>query len=197
AARPSLSPGLRPGPFRASGPATSDDARVRPVRHRPGTVGAPTRIVFLTTDDPIYLPAFFERVLGHWATETVAVYMVPPLYRNQSRPAAAWRYHRTFGTRATVELARRIFEARLMRQSISSSCERYGVPCAMAADVNTREFIGELAALRPDLVVSVSCPQIFKRELIEIPPKGCLNVHGAVLPNYRGVMPSFWMLANG
>ena len=67
----------------------------------------------------------------------------------------------------------------------------------MAADVNTREFIGELAALRPDLVVSVSCPQIFKRELIEIPPKGCLNVHGAVLPNYRGVMPSFWMLANG
>ena len=155
------------------------------------------RIAFLTTDDPIYLPAFFERVLGHWATETVAVYMVPPLYRNQSRPAAAWRYHRTFGTRATVELARRIFEARLMRQSISSSCERYGVPCAMAADVNTREFIGELAALRPDLVVSVSCPQIFKRELIEIPPKGCLNVHGAVLPNYRGVMPSFWMLANG
>jgi folate-dependent phosphoribosylglycinamide formyltransferase PurN len=155
------------------------------------------RIVFLTTDDPIYLPAFFERVLGHWAAETLAVYVVPPLYRNQSRRAAAWRYYRTFGMGATVALARRIFEARLRRQSISSSCERYGVPCAMAADVNTREFIGELAALRPDLVVSVSCPQIFKRQLIEIPPKGCLNVHGAVLPNYRGVMPSFWMLANG
>ena len=55
------------------------------------------RIVFLTTDDPIYLPAFFELVLGRWAAETLAVYVVPPLYRNQSRRAAAWRYYRTFG----------------------------------------------------------------------------------------------------
>jgi methionyl-tRNA formyltransferase len=155
------------------------------------------RIVFLTTDDPIYLPAFFERVLGRWAAETVAVYVVPPLYRHQTRRAAAWRYYRTFGATATVALARRILEAHLRRQSVSSCCERYGVPCATAADVNTREFVGQLAALRPDLLVSVSCPQIFKRELIEIPVRGCLNVHGAILPNYRGVMPSFWMLANG
>jgi hypothetical protein len=47
------------------------------------------------------------------------------------------------------------------------------------------------------VIVSVSCPQIFKKELIELPARGCLNVHGASLPQYRGVMPSFWMLANG
>jgi Formyl transferase len=34
-------------------------------------------------------------------------------------------------------------------------------------------------------------------ELIELPELGCLNIHGAILPAYRGVMPSFWMLANG
>jgi methionyl-tRNA formyltransferase len=44
--------------------------------------------------------------------------------------------------------------------------------------------------------VSVSCPQIFKRRLLEIPSLAFLNVHGAPLPHYRGVMPSFWLLAN-
>jgi methionyl-tRNA formyltransferase len=43
--------------------------------------------------------------------------------------------------------------------------------------------------------VSVSCPQIFKTPLIELAPLGCLNIHGAILPAYRGVMPSFWMMA--
>jgi methionyl-tRNA formyltransferase len=47
------------------------------------------------------------------------------------------------------------------------------------------------------LIVSVSCPQIFKQPLIELPSKGYLNIHGAMLPAYRGVMPSFWILANG
>jgi len=50
--------------------------------------------------------------------------------------------------------------------------------------------------LGTELVVSVSCPQIFKRPLIDLPERGCLNVHGALLPEYRGIMPSFWMLAN-
>jgi methionyl-tRNA formyltransferase len=45
--------------------------------------------------------------------------------------------------------------------------------------------------------VSVSCPLIFRTPLIELPPRGILNIHGAILPHYRGVMPSFWMLANG
>jgi len=63
--------------------------------------------------------------------------------------------------------------------------------------VNAQAFLEELVALRPDVVVSVSCPQIFERSLIDLPRKGCLNVHGSILPSYRGIMPSFWMLANG
>jgi methionyl-tRNA formyltransferase len=80
---------------------------------------------------------------------------------------------------------------------VSAVCELHRIPCEDIVDVNAEEFLGKLAALRPDLVVSVSCPQIFKRDLIELPAKGCLNIHGALLPDYRGVMPSFWMLANG
>jgi hypothetical protein len=64
-------------------------------------------------------------------------------------------------------------------------------------DVNAPEFLEELRSLGAELLISVSCPQIFKKPLIELPPHGILNIHGAILPQYRGVLPSFWMLANG
>jgi methionyl-tRNA formyltransferase len=51
--------------------------------------------------------------------------------------------------------------------------------------------------MNTDLIVSVSCPQIFRGPLIELPPQGCLNMHGALLPKYRGIAPSFWMMVQG
>jgi methionyl-tRNA formyltransferase len=155
------------------------------------------RIVFLTTDDPIYLPAFFETVLEKRAADTGCVYVVPPLYKNQTRFQAALRYVRTFGLRGLVGLVSRVLGAKLRRRSIESVCRRRGVPYAEVQDVNSEGFLEELRALDPDVAVSVSCPQIFKEPLIELPRQGILNIHGAILPQYRGVMPSFWMLANG
>jgi methionyl-tRNA formyltransferase len=154
-------------------------------------------IVFLTTDDPLYLPPLFERVLERYGEQTLMVYVVPPLYKGQTVLQAAWRYFRTFGLGAVVGLALRTVRAKLRRQSIAAVSAKRGVPCAEARDVNAPEFLDELRRLGPDVIVSVSCPQIFKKPLIDLPPKGLLNVHGAILPHYRGVMPSFWMLANG
>jgi methionyl-tRNA formyltransferase len=71
------------------------------------------------------------------------------------------------------------------------------VACAEVSDVNADVFLDELRTLDPDVIVSVSCPQIFQAPLIDLPRFGVLNIHGAILPEYRGVMPSFWMLANG
>jgi methionyl-tRNA formyltransferase len=152
-------------------------------------------VVFLTLEDPLYLPPLFERVLSE-RPDTKAVFLVPPLYRNQSSFGAARRYARTFGLRAAGGLAWRIALAKFRRQSIARVCERHGVPHAQVRDVNDSAFLARLRELETDLIVSVSCPQIFKRPLIELPSVGCLNVHGAILPEYRGVMPSFWMLLN-
>lgn len=155
------------------------------------------RIVFLTTADPIYLPAFFERVLSERAQDTAAVFIVPPLYKNQTRRAAAWRYFRTFGFEGLAGLITRTAKAKLRGDSIAGVCKRHGVRSAEASDVNAASFLEELRVLGTDVIVSVSCPQIFRTALIDLPEKGCLNVHGSILPQYRGVMPSFWMLANG
>lgn len=153
-------------------------------------------VAFLTTDDPLYLPAFFEHVLAA-RTDAFSVFVVPPLYKNQTPRAAALRYLRTFGAGATWGLTRRVAQARLQKQSIARVCEAHGVPCELVLDVNDEAFLDRLRALDTDLIVSVSCPQIFKQPLIDLAPLGCLNIHGAILPAYRGVMPSFWMLAHG
>jgi methionyl-tRNA formyltransferase len=76
-------------------------------------------------------------------------------------------------------------------------CKELRVPYKHVSDVNAQPFLAELEAAGVDVVVSVSCPQIFQNHLIRLPAKGCLNVHGALLPKYRGILPSFWMLANG
>jgi methionyl-tRNA formyltransferase len=160
-------------------------------------VGDRVKIVFLTTDDPIYLPAFFETVLTERGGETQQVFVVPPLYKGQTPSKAAGRYLRTFGLAAFVRLASRVVVAKVRGRSVESVCRQKEVPSSVAEDVNAEGFLDELRALEPDVIVSVSCPQIFKEPLIELPRLGILNIHGAILPQYRGVMPSFWMLANG
>jgi methionyl-tRNA formyltransferase len=160
-------------------------------------VAGTLKIIFHTTDDPIYLPAFLERVLSVQSQRTAAVYVVPPLYKEQTVFEAALRYGRTFGLAATAHLTARILQTKLRGQSIASVCQKQRVASAPVPDVNAPDFLARLRHETPDVLVSVSCPQIFKKPLIELPARGILNIHGAILPNYRGVMPSFWMLANG
>lgn len=155
------------------------------------------KLSFLTTDDPIYLPAFFDRVLARLGGLAQAVYVVPPLYRGQTPLDAVVRYARTFGLRAAAGLTARVVGTKLRRRSIAAVCRRHGVVCESVADVNAPGFLDRLRQDRPDALISVSCPQLFKQPLTELPRYGILNIHGALLPQYRGVMPSFWMMKNG
>ena len=155
------------------------------------------KIIYLTTDDPLYLPAFFDKVLAQSTAYDSVVYVVPPLFRNQTTFDAVKRWYRTFGMNAVIGLAWHVLLAKLKRQSISSACKKHDVESSLIPDVNAPDFLAHLETLSPDLIVSVSCPQIFKKPLIDLPPKGLLNIHGAILPYYRGMIPSFWMLANG
>jgi methionyl-tRNA formyltransferase len=58
-------------------------------------------------------------------------------------------------------------------------------------------FVASINALRPDVIFVWSYPMILSRELIEIPPLGCINLHMGLLPQYRGVNGLKWALLNG
>lgn len=63
-------------------------------------------------------------------------------------------------------------------------------------DVNEQEFIRKLNNINPDLIISVYFNQIISEEVIDIPKKGIVNIHPAYLPDYKGISPVFWSLAN-
>ena len=59
------------------------------------------------------------------------------------------------------------------------------------------EFIEEMKALKPDVICVVAYGKILPKEILEIPHLGCINVHGSLLPKYRGAAPIQWAVLNG
>ena len=62
---------------------------------------------------------------------------------------------------------------------------------------NNIEFIDEIKALNPDIICVVAYGRILPKEILEIPKYGCINVHGSLLPKYRGAAPIQWAVING
>jgi len=63
--------------------------------------------------------------------------------------------------------------------------------------IKTPEFIDQIKALKPDLLITAAYGKILSRELLEVPVHGCINVHGSLLPAYRGAAPINWAVING
>lgn len=59
------------------------------------------------------------------------------------------------------------------------------------------EFIEEIRDLNPDCICVVAYGKILPKEILEIPKFGCINVHGSLLPKYRGAAPIQWAVLNG
>jgi methionyl-tRNA formyltransferase len=64
-------------------------------------------------------------------------------------------------------------------------------------DINSPASVEAVRALAPDLIVSIRYGQIFRDDVIAIPPNGVINLHSAILPDHRGVLGTFWALLAG
>ena len=62
---------------------------------------------------------------------------------------------------------------------------------------NNQEFIDEIKSLKPDVICVVAYGKILPKEILDIPKYGCINVHGSLLPKYRGAAPIQWAVING
>ena len=62
---------------------------------------------------------------------------------------------------------------------------------------NNAQFIEEIEELKPDVICVVAYGKILPEEILKIPKLGCINVHGSLLPKYRGAAPIQWAVING
>ena len=171
--------------------------------------GEQTRIEFLTQDDAIYLLAFFDEFLRHYSREFEI-----------ERISMC----RTMGKRSSIQLASELLAlygiggfARLLAQNtkarllgffsrppdsppyytLSQLCRAYCIESAFIQNPNSDEFVASVQARNCDFLISVACPYILKEKLLAVPPQGCINIHHAPLPRYKGMMPTFWQLYHG
>ena len=60
-----------------------------------------------------------------------------------------------------------------------------------------KEFIEKIKKINPDVICVVAYGKILPKEILDIPKLGCINVHGSLLPEYRGAAPIQWAVING
>ncbi len=126
------------------------------------------RVVFLGTPD-FALPSF-EALLKHPEVEVVAAVTQP------DRPKGRGKAVQFSPVKERALLA--------------------GVPVLQYRKIRL-EGVEDLKALNPDLMVTAAFGQILSQEILDIPKYGILNVHGSLLPKYRGAAPVQWAVING
>ena len=82
-------------------------------------------------------------------------------------------------------------------ECVADVARDYGIPVATPDDPNTPEFVARLRALQPDFFFSFYYRLMLKPALLAIPKRGGYNLHGSLLPKYRGRVPVNWAVIHG
>ncbi len=81
--------------------------------------------------------------------------------------------------------------------SVAKLAARYGLPCIAPENPDTAEIVSRLQALQPDFLFSFYYRHMLKASILSIPKRGALNMHGSLLPHYRGRVPVNWAIIHG
>ncbi|MYC26758.1 MAG: methionyl-tRNA formyltransferase [Nitrospira sp. SB0662_bin_26] len=72
-----------------------------------------------------------------------------------------------------------------------------GLPVSQPDKIKSPEFLQQLAEWKPDVIAVTAFGRILPKPILDLPPMGCVNVHGSLLPAYRGAAPIQWALIHG
>jgi len=75
--------------------------------------------------------------------------------------------------------------------------QRAKIPLLQPLKMKDPEFLQTLAGWKPDLIAVTAFGRILPPAILSLPPRGCINVHGSLLPKYRGAGPIQWAIING
>ena len=167
------------------------------------------KIEFISQDDPLYILPFFEEFFRNYSKDfEIAQVSISRAMgkrpRTQLLKELACLYRPTGFARILGRVGFSKMMGALPRSRASSRfytlaqlCRAYGVPCQPIGNPNAPEFIETVKQRSADVIVSVACPFILKETFLNLPPLGCINIHHAPLPRYKGMMPTFWQMFHG
>ena len=86
---------------------------------------------------------------------------------------------------------------KLVPSPVKAWAEAHGLPVWQPKRIKEEDFTAFLEEQKPDLMVVVAFGLILSQRILDIPPYGCINVHGSLLPRYRGAAPMQWCVIDG
>ena len=126
------------------------------------------RVVFMGTPD--IAATCLEKILAH-GFDVVGVYTQPDRPKNRGMKL-------TFSAVKEVAIA-------------------HDLPVFQPENFREEETVEQLRALAPDVIAVVAYGRILPQKVLDIPPKGCVNIHASILPQYRGSAPYQWAVLDG
>ena len=85
----------------------------------------------------------------------------------------------------------------LAASPIKQLAEQHGLPILQPLKMKDPAFLDSLAAWKPDLIVVAAFGRILPKVILDLPSRGCINVHASLLPKYRGAGPIQWAIIRG
>ncbi|HEX5632823.1 MAG TPA: formyltransferase, partial [Gemmatimonadales bacterium] len=133
--------------------------------------------------------------------------MTPPSARRAAR-AVVFAYHNVGARCLRVLLAHAIDVALVVThrdqpgetiwfESVLEVAADYDIPTLTPVDVNAPDVLAAVAATAPDYLFSFYYRQMLGAPMLALPPRGALNMHGSLLPRYRGRAPVNWAVLHG
>lgn len=160
------------------------------------------RIVIITQNEPFYLTESLRYLLkilpNHSEVVGCVVADVSPFGKKESFFTKAKNTYNIFGLKFFTYYSFKYLKSKVNpKNNISNFLKSSSVPIIILDEpINKLKSVNKIKAFQPDLLVSILGNQIFKSPILNLAPKGCINLHTALLPKYRGLMPTFWVMKN-
>ena len=161
-------------------------------------------------NDPFHLPRVLDKYLREYHDSTVGINIQSVAQGKRTVFQTAMDLYRLYGLRyfckklssyiwakLAAKIINDIFGSTRKCYSVAAVARKYNVKVTDAVNVNSESFRKILRDLDVQLMISISGTQFYGKALREQTSAGIVNCHGALLPKYRGLMPSFWTLSNG
>jgi methionyl-tRNA formyltransferase len=160
------------------------------------------RLLILTQNDPFYLAQNLDYLIHRLPKQSAIVgcllFDVSPFGKKESFLQKTKKTYQVFGIRFFTYYTIKFLLNKLNPfKRIIYVLKKRNIPLIkLQKGINHSDSLKIIHKYQPDLLISIAGNQIFKKPLIDLAPKGCINLHTALLPKYRGLMPSFWVLKN-
>ena len=159
------------------------------------------RILIITQNEPFYLADniayLLDKILKKHDVVGVLIAGASPFGKKETFLKKAIKTYKIFGLRFFLFYTVKFFYSKIFKKSIRGILNFFHVSeTKIKGSINSKINLKLIKSHKPDLIISILGNQIFKKPLIDLAPKGCINLHTALLPEYRGLMPTFWVLKN-